>query len=275
MTHAEQRERRIKAIAAVKNGQSINEAAAIYGLKPGTLRVYYYATGYKSPKQHKIQPRLSHLIRRQRKLDIIAAIQNGKSVEVVSKEFGLASGTIRVYCYENSIMMPRARRPAERRDKKIIEMLTAGDKSLAEIAAIANLSHERVRIIGLKHGVNTTYLKTKSQQALEQRKNIANEIMNGASLDEAVAKFKISFYKVRQACKENGVVLPRIKCMAADTLGVIADWFNLDMQIADIAKKHHASISYVGGICHRAREAGIPIPMRKNCPTHVSNGEFQ
>jgi hypothetical protein len=103
-----------------------------------------------------------------------------------------------------------------------------------------------------------------------RRKEIAQYINEGNSVNDASVRFKISEATVRSACFEFLGVLPdRRKSaneLAPSTYKIIARLTNTGRELGIIAKEFGVSRQRITQIYHRCIEAGIPVIIRKQGP---------
>jgi len=111
---------------------------------------------------------------------------------------------------------------------------------------------------------------TRLQRQL-RRQQIALDICQGGTIDEATHKHNVSETLIRQACKENNVIATRKTKTPtkhtqpkhkASIFPIIADLTHTNTTLTKIAKKHKRSLYYVEFIYHKCLQHHIPIQLR-------------
>lgn len=97
------------------------------------------------------------------------------------------------------------------------------------------------------------------------RKDIANYVFNGGSINDAAVRFNKSMYQVQSACKQFGVTYPRrIAAKPVTVFLILKELFDINNTLQQIGEKFNVSSQHVSQIYIKAKEAKIPgLPLRQ------------
>lgn len=95
------------------------------------------------------------------------------------------------------------------------------------------------------------------EERQKRRKKIAADVKAGMTLTAACRTHKCSATYVRNACEENGVVLPTKPRRANQTFRILADLLAGEMTQTEIARKYQVSNSHVSMVLKAATKAGV------------------
>lgn len=112
---------------------------------------------------------------------------------------------------------------------------------------------------------------TTAEHAYQRRREIADLVAAGSTIDQAAARFHVSQSQVYNACREHGVKAGQN--VAGRTLRIIADLLHTDLTKVAIAHKHGISDRRVSVIAAQAVAAGIlgerrAVALRTEPETH-------
>lgn len=242
------RERNRRIVERIQSGQVVSLVAKKFGINRDYVTQICRSAGLKVNEIQKIHRRQG----RDRK--IVVRVQEGVSLEIVGREFGLSSERVRQICLEAGLNLKEERRA---RNRQIIERIQTG-KSQVAVAKEFRLTPNTISKICREAGVNVKSLRQHETQ--ERNTEIVRRVKAGETRAAVARDFILHVNGVSWICREAGAVAwkrlskQEYQVRNAEIVRRVASG---ETQVA-VAKDFGLTATRVGAICTAAGFQGSP-----------------
>lgn len=197
----------------------------------------------------------------------------------ISNKHGLSCNYVVELCRRHEIKLPsptNSRKRSQEKEDQVRALIEQG-LTVNEISRKLHNSRENIyryyrRMLdeGRIDAIPATKSLLKKKQVKETIESHSDEIIrlynNGASVRELATKYGLPFLQLSHFLSASNVVninsTPAIPETKIKWLAVIADLFNKDLSLSDIARKHNKAHSNVSLFASECKKIGIPLPER-------------